>query len=157
MGTDFVDTDRSTPFIMPPSVDDWLPEGHLARFVVEIVDQLDVRNLTDQYGGKGGSKAYPPRMMLGLLFYAYATGTHSSRQIERKTYEDIAYRYIACNHHPDHASICNFRRRFLREVEQLFVQVLLIAHQMSVLKIGVVSLDGTKIKANASKHRDQIH
>ena len=143
--------DRATPFLLPPSVEDWLPKDHLARFVVDIVDQLDVSGLTRHYRGTG-SAAYHPSVMLGLLIYGYATGVYSSRRIEVATYESIAFRYIAANEQPDHDSLCAFRKRFLKEIEALFVQVLCIARQMKLLKLGTIALDGTKIHANASRH-----
>ena len=143
--------DRATPFLLPPSVEDWLPKGHLARFVVDIVDQLDLSALTRQYRGSG-SAAYHPAVMLGLLIYGYATGVYSSRRIEVATHESIAFRYIAANEQPDHDSLCAFRKRFLKEIETLFVQVLCIARQMKLLKLGTIALDGTKIHANASRH-----
>lgn len=152
MSTNFIPTDRHTLYLLPPSVQDWLPEDHLARFVVDIVSQLDLRSITDQYGGRG-SKAYHPRMLLALLFYGYATGVFSSRKIERATYDSIAFRFIAGNNHPDHDTIATFRKRFLGELNSLFVQVLVIAKEMGLIKLGKVSLDGTKVKANASKHR----
>ena len=149
--TNFRPIDRATPFLLPPSVDDWLPKDHLARFVVDIVDQLDLSALIRQYRGTG-SAAYHPSVMLGLLVYGYATSVYSSRRIEAATYESIAFRYIASNEQPDHDSLCTFRKRFLREIEALFVQVLCIARQMKLLKLGTISLDGTKIHANASRH-----
>ena len=147
----FRDCDRDTLFLMPPSLDDWVPENHLSRFVVDIVSRLDLSSIINAYAGRG-SDAYPPSMMVALLFYAYATGVFSSRKIERATYDSVAFRYIAVNTHPDHDTIASFRKRFLKELKALFVQILLIAHEMGVLKLGSVSLDGTKIKANASKH-----
>jgi transposase len=147
----FKDCDRNTLFLMPPSVDDWVPDDHLARFVVDIVTRLDLSPITNSYAGRG-SDAYPPNIMVALLFYAYATGVFSSRKIERATYDSVAFRYIAVNTHPDHDTIASFRKRFLKELKALFVQILLIAREMGVLKLGNVSLDGTKIKANASKH-----
>ena len=143
--------DRATPFLLPPSVEDWLPKDHLARFVVDIVDQLDLSALTRQYRGTG-SAAYHPAVMLGLLIYGYATGVYSSRRIEAATHESIAFRYIAANEQPDHDSLCTFRKRFLKEIEALFVQVLCIARQMKLLKLGTIALDGTKVHANASRH-----
>jgi transposase len=143
--------DRATPFLLPPSVEDWLPKDHLARFVVDIVDQLDLSALTRQYRGTG-SDPYHPTVMLGLLIYGYATGVYSSRRIEAATHDSIAFRYIAANEQPDHDSLCTFRRRFLQEIEVLFVQVLVIARQMKLLKLGTVALDGTKVHANASRH-----
>ena len=149
--TNFRPVDRATPFLLPPSVADWLPKDHLARFVVDIVDQLDLSALTRQYRGTG-STAYHPTVMLGLLIYGYATGVYSSRRIEVATYESIAFRYIAANQQPDHDSLCAFRKRFLKQIEALFVQVLCIAQQMKLLKLGTIALDGTKIQANASRH-----
>jgi transposase len=143
--------DRATPYLLPPSVDDWLPKDHLARFVVDIVDQLDVSGLTRQYRGSG-SAAYHPSVMLGLLIYGYATGVYSSRRIEAATHDSIAFRYIAANEQPDHDSLCTFRRRFLKELKELFVQVLGIARQMKLLQLGTIALDGTKVHANASRH-----
>jgi transposase len=147
----FKDCDRDTLFLMPPSVDDWVPENHLARFVVDIVARLDLSPIKNAYAGRG-SDAYPPNIMVALLFYAYATGVFSSRKIEGATYDSVAFRYIAVNTHPDHDTIASFRKRFVKELKALFTQILLIAHEMGVLKLGSVSLDGTKIKANASKH-----
>ena len=138
--------------MLPRSLDEWLPEGHLARFVVEIVSQLDLTSIKASYVGRG-SRAYHPDMLLALLFYGYATGVFSSRKLERATYDSVAFRYIAANDHPDHDTIATFRKRFLTELTPLFVQILLIAKEMDILKLGKISLDGTKIKANASKHR----
>jgi transposase len=143
--------DRGTDFLLPPSVDEWLPERHLARFVVEIVEQLDVSGMSRAYRGSG-SAAYHPAMLLGLLIYGYATGVFSSRKIERATYDSVAFRFIAANQHPDHDTLAAFRKRFLREIEGLFVTVLKLAGQMGMLKLGTVALDGTKVQANASRH-----
>jgi transposase len=147
----FVPVDRNTAYLLPPSVQEWLPENHLARFVVEIVEQLDLAKLPAAYGGRG-SDAFHPAMLVAVLFYGYATGVFSSRKLERETYESVAFRYVAANRHPDHDTIANFRQRFLPEVRALFVQILGMAQQMGVLKVGQVSLDGTKVHANASKH-----
>src|SRR5450631_1249648 len=143
--------DRATPFLLPLSVDDWLPKDHLARFVVDIVDQLDLSAMVRQYRGTG-SDPYHPTVMLSLLIYGYATGVYSSRRIEAATHDSIAFRYIAGNEQPDHDSLCTFRKRFLKEIEALFVQVLRIAKQMKLLKLGTIALDGTKVHANASRH-----
>ena len=150
---EFVTFDRSTPSMLPARVDDYVPQGHLARFVVEIVAQLDLSDLTEAYSGRG-SRAYHPSMMVALLFYGYATGTFSSRKLEQATYDSIAYRYICANNHPDHDSINSFRKRFLEQLEGLFGQILVMAHAMGILKMGTVSLDGTKIKANASRRKN---
>ena len=147
----FRPTDRLTGFLMPPSVDEWLPEKHLARFVVEVVDGLDLSAMSKSYRGSG-SASYHPAMLLSLLVYGYATGVFSSRKLERATYDSVAFRFIAANDHPDHDTIATFRRRFLKEIERLFVQVLLLAREIGVLKMGTVALDGTKIHANAGRH-----
>ena len=149
--SNFRTIDRETGFLLPPSVDEWLPEKHLARFVVEVVDGLDLHTMSGSYRGSG-SASYHPRMLLGILVYGYATGVLSSRKLERATYDSVAFRFIAANDHPDHDTIATFRRRFLKEIEALFVQVLLLARQMGLLKMGTVALDGTKIHANASRH-----
>jgi transposase len=148
----FIAVDRDTAYLLPPSVDEWLPQDHLARFVVEVIDQLDLSELVRQYAGRG-SDAYHPAMLLGLLVYGYATGVHSSRKIERACHDSVAFRFIAANTQPDHDSIATFRRRFLPQIEALFMQVLMLAREMKCLKLGNISLDGTKIAANASKHR----
>lgn len=152
----FVPVDRETPYLLPPSVQEWLPQDHLARFVVDTVEQLDLRALDSSFAGRGKA-AYSPAMLLALLFYGYATGEFSSRRIERATYDSIAFRFIAANTHPDHDTIANFRKRFLGEIERLFVQILQVAASLKLLKVGSVSLDGTKMKANASKHRALSH
>jgi transposase len=148
----FLEVDRETLYLLPPSVQDWLPEGHLARFVVEIVEQLDLRSLKASYAGRG-SQPYNPAMLLALLFYGYSTSVFFSRKLERSTYDSVAFRFIAANRHPDHDTIATFRKRFLKELSGLFVQILLIARQMNMLKLGSISLDGSKVKANASKHK----
>ena len=149
--TNFRPIDRDTGFLMPPSVDEWLPEKHLARFVVEVIDGLNLRAMSGSYRGSG-SASYHPSLLLGILVYGYATGVFSSRKLERATYDSVAFRFIAANEHPDHDTIAAFRRRFLKEIEGLFVQVLLLAREMGMLKMGTVGLDGTKIHANASRH-----
>ena len=143
--------DRDTGFLLPPSIDEWLPEKHLARFVVEVIDGLDLSGMTRSYRGSG-SASYHPGLLLGLLVYGYATGVFSSRKLERATYDSVAFRFITANGHPDHDTIATFRRRFLREIEGLFVRVLELAREMGLLKLGTVALDGTKIHANASRH-----
>jgi transposase len=147
----FRNFDRQTGYLLPPSVDEWLPEKHLARFVAEVIDGLDLRAMVGAYRGSG-SAAHHPRMLLSVLVYGYATGVFSSRKLERATYDSVAFRFLAANDHPDHDTIASFRRRFLKEIEALFVQVLLLAREMGVLKLGTIGLDGTKIHANASRH-----
>jgi len=154
--SNFVVADRKTAYLLPPSVDDWLNQAHLARFVVEVVDQLDLSSLTRQYAGRG-SKAHHPATLLAILVYGYATGVFSSRKLERATYDSVAFRYIAAGSHPDHDTLATFRRRFLNELAGLFVQVLELAKEMKLLKLGTVCLDGTKVHANASRHSALSH
>jgi len=149
--SNFRQIDRDTGFLFPPSVDEWLPEKHLARFIVEVIDGLDLRTMSGSYRGSG-SASYHPALLLGILVYGYATGVFSSRKLERATYDSVAFRFLAANEHPDHDTIATFRRRFLKDIEGLFVQVLLLAREMGLLKMGTVGLDGTKIHANASRH-----
>lgn len=149
--SNFRPINRDTDFLLPPSVDEWLPERHLARFVVEVVDQLDLSQMVKVYRGSG-SASYHPAMLLGLLIYGYATKVFSSRAIERATYDSVAFRFIAGNEHPDHDTIATFRKRFLPQIEGLFIDVLKLARAMGVLKLGTVALDGTKLHANASRH-----
>jgi transposase len=143
--------DRATGYLLPPSVDEWLPERHLARFIVEVIERLDVSAMSGSYRGTG-SASYHPALLMGILIYGYATGVFSSRKLERATYDSVAFRFIAANDHPDHDTIATFRRRFLEEIEGVFVQVLELAREMGMLKMGTVALDGTKIHANASRH-----
>jgi transposase len=151
MTVNFVTIDRDTPDWFPATVQEYLPEDHLARFVVEIVEQLDLRHLVAAYAGTG-SKPYHPAMLVALIFYGYATGVFSSRKLARATYDSIACRYICANTHPDHRTIADFRKRFLDDLAGLFTEILLVAQAMGLLKLGTVSLDGTKLNANASKH-----
>jgi len=153
MAIKFIQSNRKQAYLLPPSVDEWLPKDHLARYIVEITDQLDLENIYKEYNGNGGKEAYDPKVLLSLLFYGYATGTFSSRKIERSTYDSVAFRYIAANTHPDHDTVATFRKRFLPQLQSLFVQILIIAKETGMLKVGKVSLDGTKVKANASKHK----
>ena len=127
-----------------------LPPNHLARFVVDVIAQLDLSAIYARYASVGG-EAIAPEILLGLLFYAYATGLFSSRQIERASYESIPVRFVAGGWHPDHDTIAHFRKTFLAEIQELFVQILLLAQAAQVLKLGNISLDGSKIHADASK------
>jgi transposase len=134
---------------------DWLPEGHLARFVAEVVETLDLAAIYAKYeaGDGRGLSAYDPRMMVRVLIYGYCRGVASSRRIERATYDDVAFRYLAADQHPDHDTIAAFRQEQLTPLAQLFVQVLQLCQRAGLVKLGHVALDGTKIKANASKHK----
>jgi transposase len=149
--SNFRPINRDTGFLLPPSVDEWLPQRHLARFVVEVIDGLDLSELVQAYRGSGIA-SYHPSMLLGLLVYGYATQAFSSRAIERATYDSVAFRFIAGNEHPDHDTIAAFRQRFLPQIAALFVEVLKLARAMGMLKMGTVALDGTKVHANASRH-----
>jgi transposase len=149
--SNFRPINRDTPFLFPPSIDEWLPERHLARFVVEVVDGLDLSQMVKAYRGSGIA-SYHPSMLLGLLIYGYATRVFSSRAIERATYDSVAFRFIAGNEHPDHDTIAAFRKRFLPQIKALFVEVLKLASTMGMLKMGTIALDGTKVHANASRH-----
>jgi transposase len=123
----------------------------LARFVVEVIDGLDLRAMAGRYRGSGSASCHPA-LLLGIVVYGYATGVFSSRKLERASCDSVAFRFIAANAHPDHDTIATFRRRFLKEIEGLFVQVLVLAREMGMLKIGTVGLDGPKLHANASRH-----
>ena len=132
------------------TIRDVLPPDHLARFIARVILLLDVSAIYAQYAPVGG-EAYAPELLLGLLFYGYATGVFSSRQIEKATYESIPFRFLAGGWHPDHDTIANFRKTFLPEITNLFAQVLVIAHELGVLKLGTISVDGSKVHADASK------
>jgi transposase len=152
----FIQVNRHQQYLLPPSVDEWLPDNHLARFIVEVIDQLDLSRLVSRYRGCG-SAAYHPAVLLALLVYGYATGVFSSRKIERATYDSVAFRFLSAETHPDHDTLANFRKTFLVELEDLFVQVLSLAQAMKLVKLGQIALDGTKLKANASKHKALSH
>lgn len=147
--------DRDQLLLLQPSISEWLPEDHLARFIVEIVEnELNLAPILSKYEARGrGSHPYHPSIMVALLIYGYATGTMSSRKIERATYDSVPFRFIAGGHHPDHDTIATFRRRHLNELSGLFTEVLLYARELGFLKVGTVAMDGTKVRANASKHR----
>ena len=142
---------RDMNYLFPPSMNDWLPEQHLARFIVEIVEQLDVQPMARAYG-TSGSAPFHPALLLSILVYGYATGVFSSRKLEHATYDSIAFRFVAADEHPDHDTLNTFRKRFLKDIEVLMVQVLMIARTMGVFKLGNIALDGSKLKANASRH-----
>ena len=148
----FVQGDRNQPYLLPPDLREWLPEDDLAHFVVEAVERVPLSEFVVNTRGTGSAQ-YHPRVMLALLIYCYANGIFSSRRIERATYRDIGVRYVTANTHPDHDTICKFRRENRAAVESGFVEVLLLAKELKLLKVGRVSVDGTKMKANASKRR----
>ncbi|MFF1604654.1 transposase, partial [Streptomyces mirabilis] len=140
--------------LLPPSLDDWLPQDHLARFVAELVDDvLDLGPVLADYTEKRGYPPYDPRLMVRLLIYGYTTGVRSSRAIERKCVDDVAFRFLAADQAPDYRSITRFRRRHLDALADLFTQSLHLAQKLDMVKMGRVALDGTKLEANASKHK----
>jgi len=151
MATRFVNLDRQTPMFLPCDLREWVPEGHVVHFILDAVEQIPTGHFRVNHRGTG-SEQYPPGMMLALLIYGYATGRFGSRTIEAATYSDVAVRYLCANHHPDHASICAFRTANQAAFEAAFVTVLQMAQHLKLTKVGTVSVDGTKIQANASKH-----
>ena len=140
--------------LFPPSPRDWLPEGHLAFFIADTVAALDLQTFYASYEGDGRrNQPFDPQMMVTVLLYAYATGTFSSRRIARKLEEDVAYRVLAAGNFPAHRTIAEFRQQYLAAFEALFVQVVRIAREAGVVQLGALAIDGTKVKANASKHK----
>lgn len=151
MAYNLIPCDRDQQFLMPPSLDDWLPKDHLARFVVDVVAMLDLSRFYARRREDGwGRAAYDPKMMVALLIYAYATGTRSSRKIEARLTEDIAFRFIAANESPDHATIARFAKDHEEELADLFDQVLRLAAEVGLVKVGLVALDSTRMQADAS-------
>lgn len=155
MGKSFRSDDLDQGLLLPPSLHDWLPENHLARFISDVVKQLDLDGIYASYDEKDGRglSAYAPAMMVRVLLYGYCTGTYSSRKLQRKTYEDVAYRYLAADQHPDHSTLAEFRKRHLQALAGLFVQSLQLCQKAGLVKLGHVALDGTKLQGNASKHK----
>ena len=155
MSKSFRTCDLDQPFLLPPSLQDWLPENHLARFIGELTNGLELSKIYGFYGRRDGrgKAAYHPVMMVRLLLYGYCVGVMSSRRIERASYEDVAFRYLAADQHPDHDTVASFRRQHLPVLAQLFTQVLQLCDKAGLVKLGHVAIDGTKIQANASKHK----
>ncbi len=143
------------PYLLPPSLQDWLPENHLARFVAEVVNELNLSGIYAEYERKDGRglAAYHPLLLTRLLLYGYAIGVTSSRRIEKATHEDVAFRYLAANQHPDHDTLAHFRRTHLEALAGLFVQALRLCQKAGLVALGNVAIDGTKIMANASRDR----
>ena len=140
--------------ILPPDLREWLPEGHLANFIIDVVAGLNLSPMINAYdASRGGQPPLDPRLMVGLLLYGYCVGTSSSRKIERATYDSVPFRVIAADQHPDHDTIAGFRQRHLPALAELFVQVLRLCQAAGLVKLGHVALDGTKMRANASKHK----
>jgi len=143
------------PLLLPPSLQDWLPEEHLARFIADVINELDLSEILAVYGRRDGRgmAAYHPVMMVRILLYGYCLGVVSSRKIERASYEDLAFRYLAADQHPDHDTISDFRQTHLQSLAGLFLQALQLCEKAGLVKLGHVAIDGTKMKANASKHK----
>jgi len=155
MAKDYLPYDLNQQLLLPPDMKSWLPEGHLALFLADVVGQMDLGLFYRAQSKKDdrGRAAYHPRMMVTLLLYAYCAGKPSSRKIEKATYEEVAFRVLAGDRHPDHDSISSFRKAHIKELGGLFSQVLLLCREAGLVKLGHVAIDGTKIKANASKHK----
>ena len=151
MAARFVNVDRQTPLFLPCDLREWLPADHLVHLILDAVEQIPTGHFHVNHRGTG-SEQYPPTMMLALLIYCYATGRFGSRTIEAATHSDVAVRFLCANLHPDHDSICTFRSENKAAFEAAFVTVLQLAHQLRLTRVGTVSVDGTKIQANASKH-----
>jgi transposase len=142
-------------FLLPPSLQDWLPQDHLARFIADVVNELDLSAIYAEYERKDGRglSAYHPLLMTRLLLYGYCIGITSSRKIEKATYDNVAFRYLSADQHPDHDTLASFRQEHLNALASLFVQALQLCQKAGLVKLGNVAIDGTKIKANASTHR----
>ena len=154
MSTTFRSYDPDQAVLFPSSPSEWLPEGHLAFFVSDTVDALDLKVIYAPYEGDGRrNRPFSPHMMLKVMIYSYCTGTFSSRKIGRRLYEDVALRYLAAENFPSHRTICDFRKNHLADFKDVFLQVLAIAREAGLISLGTVAVDGTKIKANASKHK----
>ena len=152
--TRFRDYSPNQDFLLPPSLREWLPSDHLANFISDVVDALDLSEIIDAYdNSQGGQAPFHPVMMTKLLLYAYCIGVPSSRRIEKSTYEVIPFRVLSANQHPDHDTISEFRKRHLVALSRIFLQVLELCRKAGLVKLGHVALDGTKVKANASKHK----
>src|SRR5258707_7583523 len=152
MAERFVEVDRNTPMLLPADLRDWVPEDDLVHFVIEAVKTLPTGEFVVNERGTGYAQ-YPPSMMLALLIYGYANGIFSSRRIERATYRDLGVRFLTGDTHPDHDTICSFRRQNEKLIAKFFVRVLELARELKLLQVGTISVDGTRLKANASKHR----
>jgi transposase len=153
MAKTFRPYDRDQLRLMPPALADWVPEGHLARFVSDLVDDLDLTAIEDTYAEERGYPPYHPRMMVTVLLYAYCTGTYSSRKIAARLEDSVAFRFLAAENQPDFRTISDFRKRHSAALAALFTQVLRVCRQAGLVKLGRVAIDGTRLKANASKHK----
>ena len=155
MAKHFLSYELDQRLLLPPDMKSWLPEGHLALFLADVVGSMNLSPFYQAHAGKDdrGRAAYHPQMMVTLLLYAYCVGKPSSRKIEKATYEDVAFRVLAGDRHPDHDSIASFRKTHIQELGGLFAQALLLCREAGLVKLGHVAIDGTKVRANASKHK----
>jgi transposase len=153
MAKTFRPFDRDQMLLMPPSLDEWVPEDHLARFIGDLVETLDLHAIEETYAEERGYPPYHPRMMVAVLLYAYCTGTYSSRKIAAKLVDSVAFRYLAAGNQPDFRTLSEFRKRHGAALAALFMQGLRLCRQAGLIKLGRIAIDGTKIKANASKHK----
>jgi transposase len=155
MGFRFRECTLDQPMLLAPSIQEWLPENHLARFIADVTEQLDLSKILREYERRDGrgQAGYHPLLLTRLLLYGYAIGAASSRVIERKTYEDVAFRYLAADQHPDHDTIAVFRQKHLATLAGLFTQALQLCRKAGLVKLGHVAIDGSKLQANASKHK----
>jgi transposase len=157
MAFNFRAVDRDQQFLMPPSMAEWLPEDHLAWFVIDVVEELDLAGFDESYRLDGrGAAAYAPAMMVALWLYAYCVGEQSSRRIERRCVEDVAFRVVAANQRPDHCTIARFRQRHAEALSGLFAQVLASCAAAGLVRVDLVAVDGTKMRANASKDANRL-
>ena len=154
MSANYLPYEPQQMLLLPEAIQDWLPEGHLAHFISDTVDMLDLDALHARYDKDGPrNQPFHPSMMVKVLVYGYATGVFSSRKIARKLHEDVAFRVLAAGNFPAHRTIRDFRAFHLKELSELFVQVVRLAREMGLVKLGTIAVDGTKLKANASRHK----
>src|SRR5664279_2328219 len=155
MGKSFRSDDLNQSLLLPPSLHDWLPKNHRARFMVDVVETLDLSAIHASYdaGDGRGQSAYAPALMVRVLLYGYATGIYSSRKIQAKTFDDVGFRFLSADEHPDHSTLAEFRKRHLQALAGLFTQALQLCQKAGLVKLGHVAIDGSKLQANASKHK----
>ena len=154
MPTSFLPYEPNQTFLLPPSPSEWLGEDHLVYFISEIIDRLDLEKFYARYEGDGRrNQPYDPALLVKVLVYGYATRVFSSRKLATKLYEDVAFRFLGAGNFPAHRTICEFRMRHLAELKELFVAVARLARELGLVKLGTLALDGTKVKAHASKHK----
>jgi transposase len=158
MGKSFRSDDLNQSLLLAPSLHDWLPENHLARFMVDVVETLDLSAIHASYdaGDGRGQSAYAPAMMVRVLLYGSTTGIYSSRKLQARTFDDVAFRFLSADEHPDHSTLAEFRKRHLQALAGLFTQALQLCQKAGLVKLGHVAIDGSKLQANASKHKAML-